>query len=81
MEIETPKWAYCTIRVGGRIHLVEIKTDLRDTPFAAEMDRILISLENLKRLVMAGIGYSIRLLYEISFGFNSPTKYVKFMDY
>jgi hypothetical protein len=48
LGIETPKWAYCTFCVGGRIHLVEIKTDLRDTPFAAGMGRILISLENLK---------------------------------
>jgi len=48
LGIETPKWAYCTICVGGRIHLIEIKTDLRDTPFAAGMGRILILLENLK---------------------------------
>lgn len=81
MGIETLKWAYCTIRVGGRIHLIEIKTDLRDTTFKAEMDRILISIENLKRLVVAGIGYNIGHLYGISFGFNSPTKYVKFMGY
>jgi hypothetical protein len=59
LGIETPKWAYCTILVGGRIYLVEIKTDLRDTPFAAEMGRILILLENLKRLVVAGIRYSM----------------------
>jgi len=45
------------------------------------MDRILISIENLKRLVVAGIGYNMGHLYGISFGFNSPTKYVKFMGY
>ena len=55
--------------------------DLRDTPFVAGMGRILILLENLKRLVVAGIGYNMGHLCEISFGFNSPTKYVKFMGY
>ena len=45
------------------------------------MDRILISLENLKRLVVTGVGYSMGHLYGISFGFNSPTKYIKFMSY
>jgi len=81
LGIETPKWAYCTICVGGRIHLVEIKTDLRDTPFTAEMCRILISIEKFKKISCGWDKIQHGALMRNSFGFNSPTKYVKFMGY
>ena len=69
------------ICVGGRIHLAEIKTDLRDTTFAAEMCRILILIEKFKKISCGWDMIQHGALMRNSFGFNLPTKHIKFIGY